>query len=122
MSLVNFIPTVWSGTMLRYLDKAHVFAQPGVVNRDYEGEIAAFGDSVKINQLGPITISDYTKNTDLSTPEALNGNQTVLVIDKAKSFNFQVDDIDRAQQTPKVMQTAMERSAYGIADVVDAAL
>lgn len=29
---------------------------------DYEGEIKAYGDTVKINSIGAVTISDYTKN------------------------------------------------------------
>jgi N4-gp56 family major capsid protein len=119
MSLSNFIPQVWSGTMLRYLDKTLVFAQPGVVNRDYEGDIAGMGDTVMINQVGPITIGDYTRDTDIGSPETLTSAQTTLVIDQAKFFNFQVDDIDQAQQNPKVMETAMQRAAYAIAEVVD---
>lgn len=122
MAIDNFIPQVWAGTMLRYLDNAHVAANPQVVNRDYEGDISQMGDTVKINSIGPITISTYTKNTDLSTPQTLTGAQTSLVVDQAKSFNFQVDDIDKAQQNPKVMGVAMQRAAYGIADAIDLAL
>jgi N4-gp56 family major capsid protein len=119
MSLSNFIPQVWSGTMLRYLDKTLVFAQPGVVNRDYEGEITGMGDTVKINQIGPITIGDYTRNTDITAPETLTSSQTTLVINNAKFFNFQVDDLDQAQTNPKVMETAMQRAAFGVAEKVD---
>jgi coat protein Gp5 len=122
MAIDNFIPQVWAATMMRYLDVAHVAASPALVNRDYEGEIRGQGDTVKINQIGPITISDYTKNTDLSTPQTLTGAGTELVISNAKSFNFQVDDIDQAQQRPKVMGVAMQRAAYGVADVIDLAI
>lgn len=119
MSLSNFIPQVWSGTMLRYLDKTLVFAQPGVVNRDYEGDITGMGDTVKINQVGPITIGNYTRNTDITAPETLTSSQTTLLIDQAKFFNFQIDDLDQAQTNPKVMETAMQRAAYAVAEVVD---
>ena len=119
MSLSNFIPQVWAGTMLRYLDKTLVFAQPGVVNRDYEGEITGMGDTVKINQIGPITIGDYTRNSDIGAPETLTSSQTSLVISYSKFFNFQIDDLDQAQTNPKVMETAMQRAAYGVAEKVD---
>jgi N4-gp56 family major capsid protein len=119
MSLSNFIPQVWSGTMLRYLDKTLVFAQAGVVNRDYEGDITGMGDTVKINQIGPITIGDYTRNTDIGAPETLNSSQTTLVINTAKYFNFQVDDLDQAQTNPKVMEAAMQRAAFALAEKVD---
>jgi hypothetical protein len=41
------------------------------------------------------------------------------VIDQAKYFNFQIDDIDAAQQKPKVMDRAMQRAAYAVADATD---
>jgi hypothetical protein len=119
MSLGNFIPQIWTAATLRYLDKAHVFAQNGVVNRDYEGEISAYGDVVKINQVGPITIGTYTKDTDMSAAQSLTGDQTNLVIDKSDYFHFEIDDIDKAQTKPKLMNTAMQRAAYGLSDASD---
>ena len=117
MSLNNFIPTVWSARLLERLKVAHVFAN--VVNTDYEGEISAYGDSVKINTIGDVTVSDYTKNTNIGDPEALDAVQTILQIDQAKYFNFQVDDIDQAQQKPKVMDAAMQEAGFALADTVD---
>src|SRR5438045_1920211 len=61
----NFIPQIWSARILEALRKALVFAQQNIVNRDYEGEIQAAGDTVKINTIGDPTIFDYTKNTDM---------------------------------------------------------
>ncbi len=119
MSLENFIPTVWSARLLDNLRKALVYGQPGVVNRDYEGDISQAGDTVRINAIGAVTISDYSKNTDLGTPEALQDAGTLLVINQAKSFNFQIDDVDRAQQKPKVMDAAMREAAYALGDAAD---
>ena len=56
MSVTNFIPTIWSARLLAHLDKKHVYA--ALVNRDYEGEIKYYGDTVMINQFGDITIQD----------------------------------------------------------------
>jgi len=119
MTLNNFIPQVWSANLLQNIDEAHVYAQDSVVNRDYEGEIKGAGDTVKINSIGRVTISDYTKNVDHAGPETLTDSQKTLLIDQQKMFNFQVDDIDKAQQTPKVMAEAMRESAYGLARVTD---
>lgn len=119
MALNNFIPQIWSARLLENLRKKHVYAQEGVVNRDYEGEIRDMGDTVKINSIGPVTIGTYTKNTDIADPETLTDAQTMLQINQAKYFNFQVDDVDRAQQNPKVMDAAMREAAYGLADVAD---
>lgn len=119
MAIDNFIPEIWSARLLVSLQKSLVYGQEGVVNRDYEGEITQMGDTVKINSIGPITVGTYTKNTNIGDPETLTDEQTVLTIDQAKYFNFQVDDIDRAQQKPKVMDAAMQEAAYGLRDVAD---
>lgn len=116
MAFSNFIPEVWSARLLEHLDNVHVYA--ALMNRDYEGDIRAFGDTVHINQIGDITINDYTGD-DISDPEELDSTQMDLVIDKAKYFNFQIKDIDNAQSNPKVVDAAMQRASYGINDVVD---
>lgn len=119
MALNNFIPEIWSARLLVSLKKSLVYGQEGVVNRDYEGEIRQMGDTVQINSIGLITVGTYTKNTNIGDPQTLTDAQTVLNIDQAKYFNFQVDDIDRAQQNPKVMDAAMQEAAYALRDVAD---
>lgn len=116
MAFSNFIPEVWSARLLEHLDKVHVYA--GLMNRDYEGDIRAFGDTVHINQIGAITINDYT-GADIADPEELDSKQMDLVIDQAKYFNFQIRDIDNVQSNPKLVDVAMQRASYGINDVVD---
>jgi N4-gp56 family major capsid protein len=119
MALNNFIPTLWGARLLENLNKALRFAQAGVVNRDYEGTIQALGDSVKINSIGRVTVGDYAKNTNIGDPETLSDGQTTLTITQSKYFNFQIDDVDRAQQAPKVMDAAMRESAYAINNTID---
>ena len=118
MSIQNFIPTIWSARLLNHLDKSHVYLN--LLNRGYEGEIKNFGDTVKINQVGDVSIKDYTKGTDIDAPEDITGEQQELKIDQAKYFNFAVDDVDNAQTNPKLMDKAMQRAAYAMNDVVDA--
>ena len=117
MAINNFIPAVWSAQLLTALRKNLVYAN--LCNRDYEGEISAYGDQVKINSLGDVTVGTYTKNTDMAAAETLTDAQRILLIDQAKYFNFQIDDVDKAQQKPKVMQEAMTNAAYALADKAD---
>lgn len=119
MSINNFIPTVWAAEVLINLFKAEVYTQAGVVNRDYEGDIKNAGDTVRINAIGPITIGTYTKNTNIGDPQTLADAATTLTIDQSKYFNFAIDDVDRAQQQPKVMSAAMQQAAYNMADTID---
>ena len=117
MAITNFIPTVWSENLLTALDKKYI----GVANcsRDYEGDIKNQGSVVKICGVGEITVSDYTKDTDMSAPQALDDTVTELVIDQAKFFNFQIDDVEKTQCTPKLMEAAMKSAAAAVADQAD---
>lgn len=116
MGLESFIPTIWSAKLHERLRKNLAFAQ--LVNTDYQGEITGYGDRVKINEIGPVTVSDYAKNGTLTWQE-LDSAQKELIIDQAKSFSFKIDDIDKAQQNPKVMNAAMSEAAYAVADKID---
>jgi len=119
MGVQSFIPTVWAAALLAALKKNHVFAQPGVVNTDYEGEIMKQGDQVKINFIGDITVFDVTRNADIPDPEALDTASTTLVIDQAKGFNFAVDDIDKVQVRGELIEQAMIEASYGLRDKAD---
>jgi hypothetical protein len=68
LALNEFIPEIWSAKTLVALEKQHVFAS--LCNRDYDGEIAHMGDTVRITGIGDITVSDYTKDTDIAAPQA----------------------------------------------------
>lgn len=121
MSFRNFVPEIWSNKILGKLRSAHVYGQPGVVNRDYEGEIRNFGDTVRINSVGEVTLFDYVANTDMPDPEELTDSQITLVIDTQKGFNFQVDDVDVAQAkgVAGVLGQAFESAGYKLSGAVD---
>ena len=119
MGVGGFIATIWSARLLGNLEKSLVYGQPNVINREYEGEIKGKGSTLKITSIGDITIGDYTKDTDIADPEALDDAQSVLSITQSKYFNFAVDDVDKAQTSPALMNGAMQRSAYGLANVAD---
>lgn len=120
MAITTFIPKLWSARLLYALEKSHVATN--LVNRNYEGQISNQGDTVHINSIGAVTVKDYVKNTDMDAPETLATTDQTLVIDQAKAFNFQVDDVDRVQAAGELIDTAMGRAAYALADVSDAYL
>jgi hypothetical protein len=109
--------TIWSAKLFQELDKAHVLVNRA--NRDYEGDISAYGDQVKINAVGDITVANYAPNVTSITPQQLSAAQTILKIDEAKYFAFYIDDVDAAQVNPKLMGEAMRKSAYALADAAD---
>lgn len=117
MSLNNFIPQLWADTLLAALRKNLVFG--ALFNTDYEGQLQQMGDTVRINAIGDITISNYTKDTDLNAPQSLTDAQTMLTISQANYYNFIVDDVDQAQAHPEVMTEAMSWAAYKLALTMD---
>lgn len=118
MSVNNFIPTVWSAKLLKQLDESHVCVN--VCTREYEGEIKQKGDTVKINSIGDISISSYTKNSTSLSIETLEDASTHLTIDQAKYFAFEVDDIDAVQSNVNYMPRAIEKAGVALSDTADA--
>lgn len=117
MSVENFIPAIWSADVMRAFEGNLVFG--GLVNRDYEGEIANFGDTVKINAIGAITVKDYVKNSTELNYETLQDSSQVLVIDQSKYIAFQVDDVDNAQTKPKLREAATYEAGLALAETMD---
>ncbi len=117
MAITNFIPTVWSETLYQALDKKYVAVAN--CNRDFEGDIAERGSVVKICGVSNVTIGNYTKNSDMNDPQTLSDTVRELTINQAKYFNFQIDDVDRAQSSPKLMDAAMKIAADNLANTAD---
>lgn len=119
MAVTSFIPELWNARLLYALEKNHVATN--LVNRNYEGEIKNAGDTVHINTLGAVSVRTYAQGTDLSY-DALSTTDQTLEIDQQKYFAFSLDDVDKAQAAGDIMDTAMGRAAYSLADVSDAFL
>lgn len=117
MAISNFIPTVWSETLAKELEKQYIAVRN--CNRDFEGDIKCMGDSVKISSIGKVSLFDYTKNTDMTESETLEDSALTLTIDHAKAFNFQIDDVDKTQAKGNLLQAAMRQAANAIADDAD---
>lgn len=117
MAVTNFVPDIWSARILANLSKTAVAA--GICNRDYEGD-ASVGDSVKITTITDPTITPYT-GADM-TPEDIDDGTQTLPLDKKQSFNFYLDDVERAQAVSggAIMQAAIDRASYGLSNVLDA--
>lgn len=116
MAITRFRPEIWSALLLSSLKKAHVYG--ALCNRDYEGEIQAAGDTVRITSISRPSINTYGRNADI-TYEELTDAQRTLVVDQERYWAFSLDDLDKAQAKGDVVPAAMEESAYGLGDVAD---
>jgi hypothetical protein len=120
MAFATFIPTIWSGALLQPLRNDLIYAQTGViVNRNYEGTIAAYGDTVKIHGVNGGTIKDYVRDAPIDIAETGTGTEIILPIDQAKYYNVEVDDVDQKQQTPQALPAYFTETATNMAEVID---
>lgn len=111
-----FSPTIFSQlAQLQFRKKSVV---EDITNSDYFGEIADFGDSVKIMLEPAITVRDYKRGGQV-TPQDLEDQDFTLIIDKAKSFAFKLDDIEAKQSHINWWELATNRAAYEIKDAYD---
>lgn len=117
MAITRFRPEIWSAALLVALRQNLVYS--AFTNRDYEGEIAEAGDTVRITSIGRPTISTYVPNSTTITPEQVNDSQRTLVVDQAKYFAFAVDDVDARQARGNVIPQAMDEAAFAAANVID---
>lgn len=119
MSIQRFIPQIWSAKLLVALRAALVYGGPQIINRDYEGDVAQAGSTVRITSISRPTIGDYVPNSTSISPEQVQDAQRTLVIDQSKYFAFGVDDVDARQARGNVLTQAMSEAAYALADTVD---
>lgn len=114
MAITSFIPQVWSARLQESLHKALVFGS--LCNRNYEGDIAHWGDTVHINNLADITVKPYKPQTDIDDPQQLSGTDTTLTINHGAYYNFYINDVDAAQANADLMEAAMRNAAYRLAE------
>lgn len=118
MSYQTFKPEVWAELTNRNLNKQLVFG--ALANRNYEGKIENMGSSVRVPSIGSVTVGDYT-GADITFQEDTGAYQTIN-INKAKYFALKMDDVDKAQAIPGVIEALTDQAIYEMADVVDTEL
>ncbi|GAB3125912.1 P22 phage major capsid protein family protein [Glaciibacter psychrotolerans] len=125
MTLANFTPIIWNSQML--MDFRQIAIAASLVNREYEGD-ARSGNTVRVNTAGAIAIKDYKAGVKESAPgvkiprstapDAITSTKADLLIDQEKSFDFLIDDIDRAQAAGS-LESYTRSAAEGMAEDAD---
>jgi hypothetical protein len=113
----NFSPVIYSKKVQKAFRKSSVVED--ITNTDYSGEIANFGDSVKIIKEPEITINSYARGTTLATQDITDADFT-MVVDQANYFQFAIDDIEEAHSHVNFMDLATDRAGYRLRDTFDA--
>src|SRR3990167_3992317 len=67
---------------------------PGIVNKDYEGEIKKPGDRVNIlSFLQEGELGDYAVGSDMTTGQIIDAEDQ-LIVEKRKYYNFSLDRLE----------------------------
>lgn len=107
MSNAVFKQELWRKQINNDLD--HITGLSNHSDHTYEGEIK-FGNTLDITSAVRPTIGNYVPGTDIEF-ENVSGTAMKLVINKAKYATQQLDDVDRAQSIPGVMENATREMA-----------
>jgi hypothetical protein len=112
----NFSPVIYSQKVQQAFRKSSV--SESVTNNDYFGEIANFGDTVRIIKEPEITVKEYARGTQI-VPQDLDDEDFSLVVDQANYFAFKVDDIEEAHSHVNFESMASDRAGYRLRDQYD---
>jgi hypothetical protein len=112
----SFIPQLWSGKLNVKFYLTTVFGE--ISNTSYEGEIKGMGDTIVINNIPSISISDYVIGQNLNYQVPVP-NVVDLVIDHAKYFGVNVSDVLEYQAKPNLMSMFTDDATKQMAIAID---
>ena len=115
----SFIPEIWSGKLIEKFYSATVLA--AIANTDYEGEIKAMGDKVKIRTKPTITIRTYTTDQQLVV-ERPSSSTIELNISNAYYFNEVLDDVMELQADLNLLSMWADDAAEQLKITIDTAV
>jgi HK97 family phage major capsid protein len=118
MAFESWKPEVIAADVQHQLQKALVYGQEGVINRNYEGEVQ-FAKSVRIVGVGSVTVRNYAQGSDMTDPETILDTDLEMTIDYDKYFNFKVSNKDQAQTKIDIMAENNKEAAYAVRDAID---
>ena len=110
-NIMNFQQTIWSASILRSLDK--ITSLRNHCNFQYEKD-SKNAKEVKILSVNRPTIRTYVPGTSITREGAADSSQ-LLKIDQYRYFNFEVEDIVKAQSVPGLMEALTDEAGKGLA-------
>lgn len=110
-TVTEFQQTIWSKSILRSLEK--ITSLRNHCNFQYEKE-SKNAKEVKILSVNRPTIRTYVPGTALVRESASDSSQ-LMQLNQYKYFNFEVEDIVKAQSVPGLMEALTDEAGKGLA-------
>lgn len=115
MAYENFKQTFWSKYIERQLAVKAILAE--FTNQKHTGEVK-YGNLIKILGVGAPTIGSYT-GASIGAPEHVEDSSVMMAIDQRPYFNIGLDDVDKMQSVPGIMEAILDEGAKGLALNID---
>lgn len=110
-TVTSFQQTIWSKSILRSLEK--ITSLRNHCNFQYQKE-SKNAKEVKILSVNRPTIRTYVPGTALVRESAADSSQ-LLMLNQYRYFNFEVEDIVKAQSVPGLMEALTDEAGKGLA-------
>ena len=107
----SFKQVVWSKSILKSLEK--ITSLRNHCNFEYEKDTTN-AKEVKILNVNRPTIHRYVPGTALER-ESVSDGERILKLDQFFYYNYEVEDIDKAQSVPGLMEATTDEAAQGLA-------
>ena len=116
MSVDNMIPELWSARLLIQFDRRNVWQN---IFQDVSSQLRD-GDTLHIGEItSEPTIGDHTRNTAVGTPDTITTADHTLTIDQMKKFSFMLDDVDRVQTRPMLLDEVARRTGVRMGNAIN---
>ena len=117
MAIANAIPQVWAARVIAAYQRLAVWRP--LVN-DISSLASAGGDTINLTQLttSPTNVA-YVVGTAMAAPAALDDAKVALNLDQQRAWSFKLDDIDRYQATPNLIDAMSSRMGRALALTAD---
>ncbi len=117
----GFIPQIWSPLMTEQFYPSTVIGD--IANTNHQAEIKGYGDSVVIRLAPQLTITDHEIGDDIwDDYEVPTSTTSLLEINQAKKFAFQLDDVDALQSDIPLMDEFVSNAGMNMATAVDTSI
>lgn len=115
MAITNFQQTIWSKKIQMQLET--ITSLKNHCDFQFEGDIK-YAKEVKILGVNRPTIRTYVPGTAL-TREAGTDTSQLLRINQYRYFDFEVEDIDKAQSVPGLIESLTKEATLGLSEEAD---
>ena len=117
MAISNAIPQVWAARVIAAYQR---MAKWRPLVEDVSSLARAGGDTINLTQLttSPANVA-YLVGTALAAPAALDDAKVALALDQQRAWSFKIDDIDRYQSEPDLVDAMSARMGRALALTAD---